>query len=92
MFRDNREELKRLENALLEAELEEPEEEEEAPPPVVEDVPAYSNVTCDVDLEDYEETVRQGPSVGLLSIFLIVLTVAFCVVAWVVLKQGGYLG
>ena len=91
MFRDKQEELSRLEDALLQAEQEP--EIEEVPPAPVEPVRAYSNVPCDVDLEEYEEAVqRQGPSLGLLTFFIAILTVAFCLVAWVVLKQRGYLG
>lgn len=109
MFHDREEELSRLEEALLEQEdspeeeieeIEEIEEEfdefeEEELPPVEEDFTAYSNLSSDVDLEDYSEEVLGGkkdPISGLAVFFLVVTTLLFCFLLYIFLWYKGVLG
>ena len=99
MFRDTDQELKRLEQALLE-------EEETAPQgtsvfnPISEKkstvtagYQAYNTDKCDEDLEAYSETVRKADrSIGLLSIVLGLLAVLILgAVALVLLRYLGVL-
>lgn len=92
MFRDKNEELKRLEDALLEQETEQvprtEEEEEEIP-----DFTAYNTDFTDTDLEEFSEAVLYPPEkkspLGFFAGFLIFLTVLFCcLVAYIFLKGG----
>lgn len=103
MFRDRDEELDRLEAALQEAEEEEDfsedeeyeeeyEEEEESNLP---DFDAYNSDITDDDLEEYSEEVYEGRKksrLGLLAFLLVVLCMVLSVLAWCLLKYGGYLG
>ena len=102
MFRDRKEELDRLEAALLESDeeaetLTEDEEfldEEEAEQPLP-DFDAYNSDVTDEDLEAYSETVYEGGSrnrLGLLAVALALLSVVLFVLAWWLLKYGGFLG
>ena len=100
MARDQKEELERLEAALLEQEdcTAEDFSEETQPdivdPPRYEDADIYTNAPADVDLDAYSEAVEHGTgrSLKIPAILLVVMTCLFLVVLWLVLKQGGYLG
>ena len=68
------------------------EDEEDEPLP---DFDAYNSDITDEDLEEYSETVYDGTqqkSLGLLAIFLLVLAGILFVLAWMLLKYGGFLG
>lgn len=66
--------------------------EEEDLPPVQEDVTAYSNLPSDVDLEDFSEDVYAGkkdPLSGLSIFFLVVTTLLFCFLLYILLWYKG---
>lgn len=91
MFRDQKKELDRLEQALLE------QEETEAEVPAVElpDKAAYNNDLSDVDLDAFGEDVYNPPkkrSLWPLALAFLILTATFCFLIWFMLKNGGYLG
>ena len=101
MFRDRDEELDRLEAALQEAEEEEDfseEEEYEEDCEEESDLPdfdAYNSDITDDDLEEYSEEVYEGRKksrLGLLAFLLVVLCIVLAILAWCLLKYGGYLG
>lgn len=101
MFRDRDEELDRLEAALQEAEEEEAfseEEEYEEDCEEESDLPdfdAYNSDITDDDLEEYSEEVYEGRKksrLGLLAFLLVVLCIVLAILAWCLLKYGGYLG
>ena len=102
MFRDRKEELDRLEAALLDADNEDTapdeeeffEEEEEADAPLP-DFDAYNSDVTDEDLEEYSETVYDGgrrSPLGALAVVLVLLTGVLLALAWWLLKYGGFLG
>ena len=93
MFRDKKEELKRLEDALLQPETEyEPipqDPEEEIP-----DFEAYNTDLTDTDLEEFSNEVLYPPekrsSLGFFTGLLIFLTIAFCALVGYMLFKGGF--
>ena len=97
MFRDRDEELDRLEAALqedpeeeLSEEEYEDEEEEDLP-----DFDAYNSDTTDGDLEEFSEAVYEGnrkSRLGLLAFMLAAVCVMLAILAFCLLKYGGYLG
>ena len=93
MFRDKNEELKRLEDALLEQDAEEesyPEEAEEEIP----DFEAYNSDITDTDLEEFSNEVLYPPkkksSMGFFSGLLIFLTIVFFALIGYMLLKGGF--
>ena len=93
MFRDQKKELDRLEKALLDQEAEEP--AEDSPAVEIPDDAAYNSDVSDVDLDAFGEDVYDPPrkrSLGLLAVLFAILTTAFCLFIWLMLKNGGYLG
>ena len=101
MFRDRDEELDRLEAALQEAEEEEAfseEEEYEEDCEEESDLPDFDAYNSDItngDLEEYAEEVYEGRKksrLGLLAFLLVVLCIVLAILAWCLLKYGGYLG
>lgn len=93
MFRDKKEELKRLEDALLEQDAEEesyPKEEEEEIP----DFEAYNTDVTDTDLEEFSNEVLYPPkkksSMGFFTGLLIFLTILFCFLIGYMLLKGGF--
>ena len=105
MFRDRDEELDRLEAALQEAEEEEDFSEEEEYEEDCEedceeefdlpDFDAYNSDITNGDLEEYAEEVYEGRKksrLGLLAFLLVVLCIVLAILAWCLLKYGGYLG
>lgn len=96
MRKDQQEELRRLEEALLEADdREDPEEEadqwlEEFYRQPAEEFDVYNTDDTDVELEEFSETVHQGRQKGGCLVPLIVLlTVVLCLLVGLLLwKQG----
>lgn len=88
MFRDKEEELRRLEEALLEDDT--PEEEMPAPQQAY---AAYNNDDCDVDLEEYSQEVYEKPKspYGLWAFLLLLMTALLCLLGYCILRYGGYL-
>lgn len=94
MFRDQKKELDRLEQALLEQEEAE-EALADAPGAELPDRAVYNNDLSDVDLEAFGEDVYDPPkkrSLWPLALAFVVLTALFCFLIWFMLKNGGYLG
>jgi len=94
MFRDQEKELERLKNALLEQDAEEemPVGEEKTADDTRE-YPVYNNDTTDVDMESFGEDVYDPPkkrSLGILAFGFVLLTVAFCLLVWFIMKNGGF--
>lgn len=108
MFRDRDEELNRLEEALRDADEEEETltdeeeyfDEDEEYDAYEEEMPlpkfrAYNSDTTDMNLEKYSKTVYKagkGSGLGLLAFLLILLSILLFVLAWWLLKYGGFLG
>ena len=93
MFRDKNEELKRLEDALLQQDTEEvsyPEEEDVNIP----DFEAYNTDVTDTDLEEFSNEVlypqKKRSSLGFFAGLLIFLTVLFCGLVGYMLYKGGF--
>ncbi len=99
MFRDTDQELKRLEQALLEEEEADPQGTavfnpvSEKKSTVTAGYQAYNTDKCDEDLETYSETVRKADrSIGVLSVVLGLLAVLILgAVALVLLRYLGVL-
>lgn len=93
MFRDQKKELDRLEKALLDQEEEEP--VEDSPATEIPDDAAYNSDVSDVDLDDFGDDVYDPPqkrALGRFAVAFAILTAAFCLLIWLILKNGGYLG
>lgn len=95
MFRDQKEELKRLEDALLQQETEyEPTPELPEEEPEIPDFEAYNTDITDTDLDDYSNEVLYPPekrsSLGFFTGLLIFLTIAFCALIGYMLLKGGF--
>lgn len=95
MRKDQREELRRLEEALLEQERPAPETEEadrwleDFYTEPVQGYRAYNTDTADVDMDAYSEDVHAGRRGGCLVWLMVMLTVLLCaLVGFLLWKQG----
>ncbi len=100
MFRDQKEALERLEAALLSQEDPEESRPEEAWDDTFDEATpefdAYNTDVTDEDLEEFSEAVLapepERSSLGLIAAVIVLLTAIVCVLVWVVLRYGGFLG
>ena len=103
MRKDQQEELRRLEQALLEADAQEADTwdvSEEAADDWLEEIfregeespdyEVYNTDEADVDMESYSEAVSQVPERGgcAIGVFLVLIAVLGCVTLWFLKKWG----
>ena len=82
------------EDTLYDEEFDDCEEIMDQPTAVIPNVRAYTNSHTDVELDQFSRQVEKGKKkggFGIIAFLMVLLTGAFCVLAYLVLKQGGYL-